>query len=119
MLVAWKDTREARRAVADALPFLSKADEVVVVTIDGNPDDGVRDSLADVAVSLEHHGILARTEILKGEENGEQLLAFARSIHTDLVVSGAYGHSRLREWAFGGMTRTLVRESGINRLMSY
>jgi nucleotide-binding universal stress UspA family protein len=118
-LVAWKDTREARRAIADALPFLSKANEVVVATTDGNPDDNVRDSLADVAVYLEHHGIMARTEILSGEENGERLLVFARSIHADLIVSGAYGHSRLREWAFGGMTRTLLQESGINRLMSY
>lgn len=118
VLVAWKDTREARRAVADALPFLSQADQVVVATIDSDPD-GVRDSLADVAVYLEHHGILARTEILGGEENGERLLAFAHSIHADLIVSGAYGHSRLREWAFGGVTRTLVRENGINRLMSY
>ncbi|OBQ71185.1 universal stress protein [Mesorhizobium erdmanii] len=118
VLVAWKDTREARRAIADALPFLSKAKDVIVATIDSEHDD-VRNSLADVAVYLEHHGIMARTEILSGEPEGERLTAFARSIHADLIVSGAYGHSRLREWAFGGMTRTLVQESGINRLMSY
>ncbi|ESX85549.1 hypothetical protein X755_30745 [Mesorhizobium sp. LNJC405B00] len=47
------------------------------------------------------------------------MLSFARSIHTDLIVSGAYGHSRLREWAFGGVTRTLIEESGISRFMSY
>ncbi|MGX8010003.1 universal stress protein [Mesorhizobium sp. ORM8.1] len=119
VLVAWKDTREARRAITDALPFLSKANEVVVATIDGDPDDSTRNSLADVAVYLEHHGIMARTEMLSGAADAERLLAFARSIHADLIVSGAYGHSRLREWAFGGMTRTLVQESGINRLMSY
>ncbi|MBZ9798510.1 universal stress protein [Mesorhizobium sp. ES1-4] len=119
VLVAWKDTREARRAIADALPFLSQANEVVVATMDGNPDDSVRNGLADVAVYLGRHGVMARTEILSGEAEAERLLVFARAIHADLIVSGAYGHSRLREWAFGGMTRTLVRESGISRLMSY
>ncbi|RWB36081.1 universal stress protein [Mesorhizobium sp.] len=119
VLVAWKDTREARRAMADALPFLAKANEVVIVTIDSDCDDNIRDSLADVAVYLEHHGITARTELIRGEADGDRLLTFARSIHADLIVSGAYGHSRLREWAFGGVTRTLIEESSINRLMSY
>ncbi|UVC17944.1 universal stress protein [Mesorhizobium onobrychidis] len=119
VLVAWKDTREARRALTDALPFLAKATEVVIVTIDSDRDDSIRDSLADVAVFLEHHGITARTELIRGEADGDRLLTFARSIHADLIVSGAYGHSRLREWAFGGVTRTLIEESSINRLMSY
>ncbi len=119
VLVAWKDTREARRAIADALPFLAKANEVVIATIDTDRDEGIRDSLADVAVFLEHHGIMARTESIAGEADGDQLLTFARSIHADLIVSGAYGHSRLREWAFGGVTHSLIEESGINRFMSY
>ncbi|TPN64776.1 universal stress protein [Mesorhizobium sp. B1-1-1] len=120
VLVAWKDTREARRAVADALPFLAKANEVVVATIAAaKGDDNVRDSLADVAVYLEHHGIMAQTELITGEVDGEQLLTFARLINADMIVSGAYGHSRLREWAFGGVTRTLIEESSINRFLSY
>lgn len=119
VLVAWKDTREARRAVADALPFLAKATEVVVATMDTDHDGSIHNSLADVAVYLEHHGIKARTEMLAGEADGDRLVAFARSIHADLIVSGAYGHSRLREWAFGGVTRMLIQESGIHRLMSY
>lgn len=119
VLVAWKDTREARRALADALPLLAKANTVVIATIGNNSDESLRDSLADVSVFLEHHSINARTELIAGEANGDQLLTFARSIHADLIVSGAYGHSRLREWAFGGVTRTLIEETGINRLMSY
>jgi nucleotide-binding universal stress UspA family protein len=119
VLVAWKDTREARRAVADALPFLAKANEVVVATIDTSRDESIRDSLDDVAAFLGHHGIKARTELIAGEADGDRLLTFARSIHADLIVSGAYGHSRLREWAFGGVTRTLIEESGISRFMSY
>ncbi|WP_352801930.1 universal stress protein [Mesorhizobium sp. M0340] len=96
VLVAWKDTREARRALTDALPFLAKANDVVIATIDSERDDGIRDSLADVAVFLEHHGIMARTEFIRGDADGEHLLAVARSINADLIVSGAYGHSRLR-----------------------
>ncbi|MER8709978.1 universal stress protein [Mesorhizobium sp. M1088] len=116
ILVAWKDTREARRALTDALPLLAKANEVIVATIDTDRD--VRNSLADVAVFLEHHGIMPRTELIAGEADGDNLLSFTRSTGADLIVSGAYGHSRLREWAFGGVTRTLIEESGINRFMS-
>lgn len=119
VLVAWKDTREARRAVADALPFLEKASDVIVATIDTSRNETSRDSLDDVAVFLDHHGIKARTELIAGKADGDRLLSFARSIHADLIVSGAYGHSRLREWAFGGVTRTLIEESGISRFMSY
>lgn len=119
VLVAWKDSRESRRAVSDALPFLTRANEVVVATMEAEPDDYVRNSLADVAMFLAHHGVSARTEMLAGEAGADRLTAYAQSIRADLVVSGAYGHSRLREWAFGGVTRALIRESGVNRLMSY
>ena len=78
-----------------------------------------RDSLADVAVSLEHHGIKARRELIVGEADGGRLLTFARSIHADLIVPSAYGHSCLREWAFGGLTRTLIEEGDVNPFMSY
>ncbi|MDG4875314.1 universal stress protein [Mesorhizobium sp. WSM4935] len=118
VLVAWKDSREARRALADALPLLTKAKKVVVATMEARLGTDVRDSLADVAVFLEQHGIMARTEVIMGEADGDRLVAFARSIHADLIVSGAYGHSRLREWAFGGVTRSLIGESGISRLLS-
>ncbi len=119
VLVAWKDTREARRAIADALPFLARANEVVVATMDNDSDGSIHNSLADVAAFLELHGVKARTELMSGEGDGNRLLTYARSIHADLIVSGAYGHSRLREWAFGGVTRTLLEESGIHRFMSY
>lgn len=119
VLVAWKDTREARRAVADALPFLTRAAEVVVAIVDNEPDVSIREGVADVATFLGHHGVKARAEVIGGDNDGSSLISFARSIHADLIVSGAYGHSRLREWVFGGVTRTLLDESGINRFMSY
>jgi len=118
VLVAWKDSREARRALSDSLPFLGKASEVVVATMETESERDVRSSLADVATFLKRHGITVRTEVVSGDADGDRLVAFARSIHADLIVSGAYGHSRLREWAFGGVTRTLIHESGINRLLS-
>jgi nucleotide-binding universal stress UspA family protein len=119
VLVAWKDTREARRAIADAMPFLTTAGEVVVATIDADSDETSRDSLDDVAAYLGHHGIKARTELVTGETDGNRLLTFAHSINAEMIVSGAYGHSRLREWAFGGVTRTLIEENSISRFMSY
>ncbi|TPL43253.1 universal stress protein [Mesorhizobium sp. B2-4-6] len=118
VLVAWKDSREARRALSDSLPFLAKAKEVVVATMETASGEDVRDSLADVAVFLEQHGIMARTEVIADAADGEGLVAFARSAHADLIVSGAYGHSRLREWAFGGITRSLIGENSISRLFS-
>lgn len=119
VLVAWKDTREARRAVADALPLLAIANEVLVATIVVEADDAVRSSLLDVVDFLKHHKVAARSEIVRGEEDGELLIDLARSASADVVVSGAYGHARLWEWAFGGMTRTLLDQGGIHRLMSY
>jgi len=106
------------KALSDALPLLAKAEEVVVATMEAASETDVRDSLADVAVFLEQHGILARTEVIAGAADGEGLIAFARSVGADLIVCGAYGHSRLREWAFGGITRSLIGESGISRLFS-
>ncbi|BCH00724.1 universal stress protein [Mesorhizobium loti] len=118
VVVAWKDTREARRAVADAVPLMAIANEVTVVAVDTNPDDWIGDGIKDVSSFLAGHGIKARTEILKSEEEGNRLIDFLASVKADLVVSGAYGHSRLREWVFGGVTRSLLDEVWLNRLMS-
>lgn len=119
VVVGWKDTREARRAVVDALPFLAASTETVVVTMDRDPDTYVHEGLHDVVSFLRRHGVTSRSVVLRDAESGELLLEFARSLHADLIVTGAYGHSRIREWAFGGVTRTLLNENGIHRLMSY
>ncbi len=73
---------------------------------------------ADFAAFLAGHGIKARSEVLEGSEDSYRLVEFIAASHADLVVSGAYGHSRLREWAFGGVTRSLLDERGLNRFMS-
>jgi len=119
VVIAWKDTREARRAVADALPLLAMADEVTIVAIDRNPDDWIRDGVKDAASFLAGHGIKARTEVIKtDDDDGNRLVDFLASVSAELIVSGAYGHSRLREWVFGGVTRSLLDEVWLNRLMS-
>jgi nucleotide-binding universal stress UspA family protein len=117
-LVAWKDTREARRAVADALSLLSLAKEVRVITVDDAADDHVSESLSDVSAFLSRHGIKARAEVFPEKADGRTICDLANVMHADLVVSGAYGHSRFREWAFGGVTRTLLDNSALNRFMS-
>jgi nucleotide-binding universal stress UspA family protein len=116
--VAWKDTREARRAVADAVPLLLSADEVILVTVAAEIDEWVREGVADVVAFLARHGINARSEMIESSGDSDKLLDFIGSCQADLVVSGAYGHSRLREWAFGGVTRSLLDEVGLNRFMS-
>jgi nucleotide-binding universal stress UspA family protein len=118
VLVAWKDGREARRALSDALPFLVKANKVAVATMEAAPGRSGDNGLSDVAAFLRRHGVTAHTEVIAGDADGGELAAFARSIHADLIVSGAYGHSRLREWVFGGVTRSLLGESEIHRLLS-
>lgn len=118
VVVAWKDTREARRAAADAVPLLQLSEDVTVVTVDRDPNEAVRSSVADVAAYLRRHGINARAEVLEARDESARLREFVTERRADLVVSGAYGHSRLREWAFGGVTRSLLNEVSLNRFMA-
>ena len=109
-LVCWKDSREARRAVSDALPLLRAMQRVDVVEIIEPRQSGeARQSLSELGEWLRRHGIEANcsTKSPRGPE-AEQLRGIASDIGVDLIVAGAFGHSRLREWAFGGVTRDLV-----------
>jgi nucleotide-binding universal stress UspA family protein len=111
VLVAWKDTREARRAVADALPFLYRATRVVVAEVCEHPGDTDAEArLSDVAQYLERHGINASTSVRAtgGAAAHHALLQIADAHGAGLIVAGGYGHSRLREWVFGGVTEALL-----------
>lgn len=112
VLVAWKDSREARRATADALPFLKRAEEVVVMEV--CDAEGVYDAeqhTLEVARHLQGHGVTARPRVKVAEaaRAGVELNIEAEAIGADLIVSGAYGHSRLQEWVLGGVTREFLR----------
>ncbi len=121
VLLAWKDTRETRRAAADALPLLQKASHVCVAEMADEADLGdARRRLADVAGWLGKHGVAA--ECLGTASTGDdprRLQAIADEQEADLVVAGAYGHSRLREWALGGVTRTLLGEASRAAFVSH
>ena len=118
IVVAWKDTREARRALHDALPFLTRADEVhvAVVGLDAN-----REGTEDVAAYLSGHCVTVSTHLLRSPAIGpaDELLRFAQREDADLIVMGAYGHSRLREWIFGGATRDVLQTTPVCCLMSH
>jgi nucleotide-binding universal stress UspA family protein len=110
VLLGWRDTREARRAAADALPLLREATRVTVVEIVPEEELPAAEArLKDVDRWLRQHGIEA--EFLASPSRGgdaHRLDAIAQELGADLVVAGAYGHSRLREWVFGGVTRNLL-----------
>jgi nucleotide-binding universal stress UspA family protein len=115
VLVGWKDTREARRAIFDAVPLLRKATQVTVIEIvDEDNSKIVREQLKDVAGWLDRHGIVAETAVSVSSGGDASLLRdVARQRGADLIVAGAYGHSRLREWVFGGVTYDLLLCSDI------
>ena len=122
VVIGWKDAREARRAVPDALPFLHEADSVAIVEIHDTDETGLaQKNIDDVANFLGRHKIKAGPKITlqrKGSDAG-QLLRVAQDAGVDLLVTGAYGHSRLGEWFFGGVTRELLTSSPICCLMSH
>lgn len=109
-VIGWKETREARRAAVDALPFLRAAKRVTVVEVAGEEDvASARAHLDDVVSWLKRHDVLAKPLVsaAKRDDAGE-LDAITRELGADLVVAGAYGHSRMREWVLGGVTRDLL-----------
>ena len=121
VLIAWKDTADARRAVADALPLLRKATDVTVVEIVEEQANrpAALSRVKDVAAWLSRHGVSASGQV--PEECGEAgglLERIASGVGAGVVVAGAYGHSRLREWILGGVTRRLVNPSNRCSLLS-
>jgi nucleotide-binding universal stress UspA family protein len=124
VLVAWKDTPEARRAVTDALPMLRKAGDVTVVEIPEQGDDrsAVMAGVTDVAAWLARHGISASARIADSARNetaAAQLEKIAGDVGAGLIVAGAYGHSRFRELILGGVTQYLVTQSTRSVLLSH
>jgi nucleotide-binding universal stress UspA family protein len=123
VMVAWNASREASRAVHDALPLLVAAKEVVILVID--PDDIAaalgRQPGSGVARHLEHHGASVRVKTVESGRRraGEVILSEATAETADLLVMGGYGHSKLREALLGGATRTLLADATLPILLSH
>jgi len=121
VLLAWKDTREARRAMADAMPFFETADRVVVAAV-CPPIDAARAKIEveDVAAALKRRGIRAEAKVVEhAHPDGFQILRQASLEGADLIVCGAYGHTRLGEWVFGGVTADLLSQEQAYLLLSH
>lgn len=122
ILVGWKDTREARRAVRDALPFLKRATQVLVVEIcRSDEQDIARRRVHDVAQYLRLHGVACEVDVrvYMPDPDAHHLVRIATEQGADLIVAGGYGHSRLGEWMFGGVTRGLLNEAPVCVMMSH
>lgn len=121
VLLAWKDTREARRALTDAMPFLEAADRVVVVAIcPAIEAEAARGQVTDVARALKRRGVAAEAKVVEhAHVDGFQILRQASLEGADLIACGAYGHSRLGEWVFGGVTADLLSQEEVYLLFSH
>jgi nucleotide-binding universal stress UspA family protein len=122
VVVAWNASREARRAIADALPFLIGAQSVTVLVVDPerNPRHGEEPG-ADVARYLSRHGAKVIVEQVQsqGEPIARIILTYAERHDTDLIVIGAYSHPRTTEMIFGGVTRSLLRDAAVPLLIAH
>ncbi len=118
IVVAWKDTRETRRAVADALPLLRQAQDVVLLTVleTGGNADPPRDAIH----YLQRHNVKVRSivEPMQPASTGATIVEVATKIEADLIVAGGYGHNRFREWIFGGATQHLLRHCPLHLFLS-
>lgn len=120
VVLAWNGSAEAARALAYATPFLSAAEDVAVVIVpnagivaDRNLDPG------DIVLRhLAHHGVEAGLHRLDGHDAGNAILAFCETDEADLLVMGAYGHSKFSEAIFGGATRHVLRHAKLPILLS-
>jgi nucleotide-binding universal stress UspA family protein len=116
VLICWKDSRESRRAVRDALPLLQGATSVAILEVCDEGEQGAaRRRVDDVAQYLTRHRISVRSATASPATGriADQLIEAANAEGADLMVAGGYGHSRLGEWIFGGVTRDLLRSSPV------
>jgi nucleotide-binding universal stress UspA family protein len=118
--IAWKPTREAARAVAAAMPFLAAAKRVVILTV-AEGDKADHSDTARLVVALRRHDITAEAHCLQpgSRSAADTLLGAASEIGAGLLIMGGYGHSRLRELVFGGVTEHVIRGAALAVLMAH
>lgn len=119
--VAWDFSRSAARAVADAMPILERARTVRVVTITQEKRIDTKRSGAELSRHLAFHGvdIVVEEEVAAGRPIGQALGDYATAHDLDLLVMGAYGHSRLRDFVLGGATKTVISHPPLPVLLSH
>lgn len=119
--IAWDGSRVAARALADAIPLVGTATSISVVQIVGDKDLSRAASAADAVRNLTIHGLKAEAiELpLEGGDAGETIQAFCQRHASDLLVMGAFGHSRAREFVLGGVTRTILDRPKLPVLLSH
>jgi nucleotide-binding universal stress UspA family protein len=122
VVIAWKAGRESARAVFDALPILQAADKVHILEVKERADDvGVMGPDTTIAASLSRHGIkpTVQTSVAADISIGNDILSRLSDLNADLLVMGAYGHSRMHELVFGGVTRHIFRHMTVPTLFSH
>ena len=120
ILLAWNGTREAKRALADALPLLRQASKVIVLGVDTGDDRHIPG--ADVSAHLARHGVKAEARHALTSSDvaaGDALLSEVSDHGAGLLVMGGYGHHRMRELLLGGVTRDILRQMTVPVLMSH
>jgi nucleotide-binding universal stress UspA family protein len=121
VLVAWKDHRESRRAIGDAMPFLTRAKQVVLVSVCAKDEVAEQqEALRELAGRLERQGVRADIEVRIGERGSplRTIETIANAMTADLIVAGAYSHSPIGEWLFGGVTQDLLIDCDRHVLLS-
>ncbi len=116
--IAWKATAEAARAVALAMPFLTRTKEIAVMTVE--EEEGRRDDADRLVRSLAWHGLSATVERLTpGAHGAAETLLAAVANKAGLLIMGGYGHNRLREWVFGGFTQRVLADAPLPVLIAH
>ena len=124
VLIAWDGSREATRAIHDAMPFLSHAADVTLLTVNATRDEPPlwRIPGADIALTIARHGVKVNVREASASGDtpiGDVLLSQAAESGCDLIVMGAYAHSRLHELVLGGATRTVLQSMTVPVLLSH
>lgn len=120
VLIAWRETKESSIALRQSLPALSVADSVELVEVTDKPNSAREQSAEKVVAYLALHGVAASyNQVVSGEDAGNMLLSHACDAGTGLMVMGGYGHTRLKEWALGGVTKTILDTMTVPVLMAH
>jgi nucleotide-binding universal stress UspA family protein len=121
VVIAWDGSRPAARAVADALPMLERAKEVRILTVVNEKELSSESPAAELSRYLERRGIAAKSDCVDaaGRQISEVFKSYLTSNQTDLLVMGAYGHSRVREFILGGATLSMLSKPPVPILLSH